>query len=211
MQLDHLTIITPSLEAGAAHVRDLLGVDMPAGGRHPEMGTHNLLARLGDDVFLEVIATDPAAGIPERKRWFGLSDAAAVARAWEAGHRLGGWVARTEDIDAVLAAHGAILGQKTRVSRGGRSWLFSVPPDGSLPRNGLAPSVIDREGHGHTAKTMTDLGLRLVEFVVEHPDPAAVEALYRSLGVQNPPLVRKGERQRYTALIETPHGLRELY
>ena len=53
LALDHITIVAPTLEEGAGHVHDQIGIDMPAGGRHPEMGTHNLLLRLGDDVFLE--------------------------------------------------------------------------------------------------------------------------------------------------------------
>ncbi|MGY3614860.1 VOC family protein [Bradyrhizobium sp. USDA 10063] len=211
MQLDHLTIIAPNLEAGAEHVRNLLGVEMQFGGRHPEMGTHNLLLRLGDDVFLEVIAVDPDAGDPGRIRWFGLSDPANVKRAWDAGRRLRGWVVRTSNIDAVLSAHGAILGQKTRVSRGDRSWSFSVPYDGSLPMSGIAPSVIDWGERGHPAKTMTNLDLSLVEFSVEHPDPTTVKAAHETLGLQDPPRVQEGEQHRYRALIKTSAGLRELY
>jgi hypothetical protein len=35
------------------HVADLLGVEVPSGGRHERMGTHNLLMRLGGDTYLE--------------------------------------------------------------------------------------------------------------------------------------------------------------
>jgi Glyoxalase-like domain len=211
LQLDHLTIIAPSLEDGAEHVRNLLGVDMQFGGRHPEMGTHNLLLRLGDDVFLEVIAVDPDAGDPGRIRWFGLSDPAAVKQAWDVGRRLRGWVVRTSNIDAVLSAHATILGEKTRVSRGDRSWSFSVPYDGSLPMGGIAPSVIDWGEREHPAATMTNLDLALVEFSVEHPDPIAVKALHERLGLQNPPRVQESEQHRYRASIKTSTGLRELY
>ena len=39
---------------------------------------------------------------------------------------------------------------------------------------------------------IADLGARLRAFTLEHPDPAAVEALYRALTVDRPPAVRRG-------------------
>lgn len=43
LKLDHLAIIAPSLEVGAEHVYEQLGISIPVGGKHREMGTHNLL------------------------------------------------------------------------------------------------------------------------------------------------------------------------
>lgn len=210
LKLDHITIIAPSLDVGAAHVRDQLGIDMPGGGKHPLMGTHNLLLRLSNEIFLEVIAVDPNAGRPVRPRWFGLDDADAVRSAWDDGRRLRGWVAQTGDLDAVLARHGSMLGEKTRLSRGDRSWLFAVPPDGSLPVDGIAPSAMDWEERGSPASAMPDLGANLLSFQIEHPDPDQVTELYGRLGVVNPPEVRKGNKCRYRALIDTPVGVKEL-
>src|SRR5262245_22737988 len=71
-ELDHIAVVAPSLAAGIAYVHDVLGVEPPKGGAHPLMGTHNHLLRLGDDVFLEVIAVDPDGPRPAHRRWFGL-------------------------------------------------------------------------------------------------------------------------------------------
>lgn len=210
LKLDHLTIIAPSLEAGAAHVRDKLGIDMPVGGKHPLMGTHNLLLRLSNEVFLEVIAVDPTADRPGRPRWFGLDNGDAVRAAWDEGRRLRGWVAQTSDLDAVLAQHGSVLGEKTRLSRGDRTWLFAVPPDGSLPVDGIAPSAMDWEERGSPASTMPDLAVKLLSFQIEHPEPDQVTELYARLGVINPPEVRKGAQLRYRARTGTPAGVKEL-
>src|SRR4051794_29994915 len=70
-RLDHLVVVAPTLGAGAASVRSALGADPRPGGWHDRMGTHNVLLRLGPDVYLEVIAIDPAARPPGRVRWFG--------------------------------------------------------------------------------------------------------------------------------------------
>ena len=109
--LDHLTIVAPTLQEGVDHVGDRLGLDMPFGGRHPEMGTLNHLLRLGDDVFLEVIAIDPEAARPAHPRWFGLDDAERVRRDWDAGHRLRTWVARTSELDAILDRMAPLMGR----------------------------------------------------------------------------------------------------
>ncbi len=210
LKLDHLTIIAPTLEEGVAHVRNQIGLGMQAGGTHPEMGTHNSLLRLSNDVFLEVIASDPAAHRPARSRWFGLDETETVRSAWDEGRRLRGWVARTSDLDTVLARHGAVLGLKTRVSRGDRSWFFSVLPDGSLPAGGLAPPVIDWGHRGSPVSSMPDVGASLMSFLIEHPDPTWVLDFYARLGVANPPEVRQGAQLRYRAMIQTPSGTKEL-
>lgn len=210
MELDHLTIIAPSLAEGVSHVSECLDIDIPFGGVHREMGTHNHLLRLGDDVFLEVIAVDPAGPAPAMARWFGLDDARAVRSAWSEGRRLRAWVVRTHPIAAALARHGGLLGRETRVSRGDRSWLFAVRPDGSLPADGAAPSVIDWEGRATPARAMPDLGARLTAFAIEHPNTVEVENLFVKLGIVGAPEVREGERLLYRATIETPAGAKTL-
>ena len=212
LTLDHLSIIAPSLQEGVAHVRDCLGIDMPYGRVHPDMGTHNHLLRLGADVYLEVIAIDPAAAAPAQARWFGLDDRGAVQAAWKSGHRLRGWVARTQHMGAVLAQHGHLLGRRTELSAGAAPpYFFAIPPDGALPFAGVAPSVIDRGQRPPPIASMPDLGARLHRFTIEHPDPGMVEALYASLGIENAPRVERGDTWRYRAEIQTPGGLKALY
>jgi hypothetical protein len=210
LQLDHLSIIAPSLEEGVAHVRACLDIDVPFGRVHRDMGTHNHLLRLGDDGYLEVIAVDPGAPVPQHPRWFGLDDSRDVRNAWERGHRLRGWVARTDDIDAVLRTHESVLGRKTRLTSGQIIYHFAIPPGGALPLNGVAPSVIDRGGRPPSIAAMPDLGARLRSFVLEHPQPDDVTALYAKLGIANPPRVMMGHHIRYRAEIETPRGVKHL-
>lgn len=210
LKLDHLAIIAPSLEAGAEYVRETLGVEMPKGGKHPQMGTHNLLLRLGEGVFLEVIAIDPEAEPPKRQRWFGLDDTAAVQVAWDEGRRLGAWVARTSDLTGVLAKHGALLGRQVKVSRGDREWLFAVAEDGYLPYDGIAPSVMDWGARGNPASSMPDLGFRLKSFQIEHPEVSRVQKLHADLNIADPPAVVEGKRFRYMAEVDTPNGVKLL-
>ncbi len=210
LQLDHITVLAPTLTEGVAHVRTCLDIEVPFGRQHPDMGTHNHLLRLGESVYLEIIAVNPDAPRPGRARWFGLDDQAQLRSDWESGRRLRGWVARTSDIDAVLAGHEPLLGRKVDFTSANGSFCFAIPDDGSLPLDGAAPSVIDRLGKPPSVATMADAGARLRSLVMEHPEPERIIALYRSLGIADPPLVTRSERLRYRALIETPGGLKEL-
>jgi hypothetical protein len=60
-EIDHVTVGAADLESGAADMRRLLGIDMPAGGKHADMATHNRLMRTTDGEFLELLAIDPEA------------------------------------------------------------------------------------------------------------------------------------------------------
>ncbi|MGJ5175960.1 VOC family protein [Bradyrhizobium oligotrophicum] len=210
LKLDHLTVIAPSLAEGVAHVRHCIGLDVPFGQRHAYMGTHNHLLQLGDSVYLEIVAVDPAAAAPRRARWFGLDDHERVRADWDEGHRLRGWVARTDAIDQVMAGHPDVFGEKLALPDRDPVFDFTVPNDGSLPRDGAAPSLIDRRGRPRAMAGIADLGARLRSFTLEHPDPGALQTFYRALPVDRPPEIRPGPRLRYRAQIETPAGLKEL-
>lgn len=209
-ELDHLVVVAPDLAAGAAHVRALLGLEMGPGGAHPEMGTHNRLLRLGEGAFLEVIAIDPDAPAPSRPRWFGLDDLAARRADWEAGRRLRAWVARTDDLSALLDRHGAVLGEAVPVSRGDRRWRFGLRPDGAVPGGGALPCPIDWGPRGPPAPSMPDAGARLLRLEAQHPDPAGVGAILDDLGVRGALELRAGPVPRLEAVIGTPAGPRRL-
>lgn len=210
LKLDHLTIIAPTLAEGVAHVRACLDLDVPFGQRHAYMGTHNHLLQLGDGVYLEIVALDPDGRAPNRKRWFGLDDQKKVRADWDAGRRLRGWVARTDDIDAVLAGREAIFGRKVGLPMEAPTFDFALKDDGSLPLDGGAPSIIDRRGKARSMAGIADLGARLREFRFEHPDVAHLSALYRELDIDRTPIVVQGTAPRYQAQIETSKGLKEL-
>jgi len=210
LQLDHITVLAPTLAEGVAHVRTRLDIDVPFGRQHPDMGTHNHLLRLGESTYLEIIAVNPDAPRPGRARWFGLDDQAAIRADWESGRRLRGWVARTHDLDAVLAGHAALLGRRVDFTSANGGFCFAIRDNGALPLDGAVPSVIDRLGKPPSVATMADAGARLQSLVLEYPEPERIIALYRSLGITDPPVVTRGEQLRYRALIETPGGLKEL-
>lgn len=210
LKLDHITVIAPTLGEGVAHVRDCLDLDVPFGTRHAYMGTHNHRLQLGDGIYLEIVALDPDGVTPGRPRWFGLDDREKVRADWEDGRRLRGWVASASAIGSVLATRRAIFGDGVPLPPADPAFEFSIPSDGALPLDGAAPSLIDHRCDPTLMAEIPDLGARLLSLSLEHPDPAAIETLYRTLGIDRPPSVVRGPVTRYRARIETPGGVKEL-
>ncbi len=206
--IDHIAVTAPSLEVGAALVRETLGVVPQVGGEHPRMGTHNLLVRLGDSLFLEVIAPNPAAPAPSRPRWFALDTLHA-----NAAPSLAAWVARASDIHAVAAASSEPLGNIEPMTRGSLSWLITITADGSLPFDGIAPALIEWQTEAHPAAQLQDQGLSLAGLELFHPEPARMSRLFVSLRLEGPVSVlpiASGSRSRLVAHINTPLGVRSL-
>ncbi len=208
--IDHITVTAPTLESGAAFVRGVLGVEPQTGGEHPRMGTHNLLLRLGDSLFLEVIAENPEAPAPARPRWFALDTLRA-----DSAPALATWVARTPDIRSTLAGSTEALGSIEPMSRGGLDWLITIPADGTLPLNGVAPALIEWPGGVHPAARLTDHGLSLARLELFNPEPARISRLLLSIGLEGPcPIVvlpsRDGQVTCLAAHINTPRGPRVL-
>lgn len=210
--IDHLVIGAETLEAGVAYLREALGVDIPYGGEHLLMGTHNHLMQLGNDVFLEVIAVNPEASDPGRPRWYGLDDpyvAAQIARQ----PQLLTWVVNTADIAGLLRQTSLPLGVPERVTRGALSWYFGVMEDGRLPGAGLIPHVIQWHVETHPAGGMADLGCRLQRLTLYSAHAAwLAQQLAEIDAAQHVALgaLAAGDLPYIEAHIETPDGLRVL-
>jgi len=207
-EIDHLTITAPSLALGAEYVERALGVALQPGGEHPRMGTHNLLLRLGDALFLEVIAVNPAAQQPPRPRWFAL-DAVAV----DSAPRLVHWVARTQAIRSAPAECLEVTGPIETMTRGALQWLITIPTDGALPLGGAMPALIEWQTPGHPAEKLHDEGCTLRGFEVHTSEHDRVAALLDALALRaDAKLVplRANEATRLVAHFDTPTGPRSI-
>ena len=173
--IDHFVIGTVGLEKGNAALNKLLGVEVPRGGKHDVMGTHNCVMQAGNGCFLELLAIDPDAPKPGRRRWFTMDDPRTVARIAERPRALC-WVVNTDDLDALVANSPVDLGEVVTMTRGGRSWRLTVPDDGHLPGDGLLPAFIEWSPGPHPSTGQQDLGVRLAKIKLSHPDPGRLVA-----------------------------------
>ncbi len=210
LRLDHLTVISPSLAEGVAHVQDCLEIKVPFGTRHAYMGTHNHRLQLGDRVYLEIVALDPVGIDPGRARWFGVDRPGQVQEDWTQGRRLRGWVAATDHIEDVVKLRPE-FGEVIGLPFNDPEFAFAIPVDGSLPSDGVLPSLIDHKMVPTNMSEIPDLGARLTSFTLEHHEPESVRALYEGLRIDKPPMILNGPDFRYKATIDTPAGSRVLW
>ncbi|WP_428633609.1 VOC family protein [Sedimenticola sp.] len=207
-RIDHLVIGAANLAQGAAYVKTQLGVEIPIGGTHEKLGTHNHLMQLGNELFLEVIAVNPNGQTPARPRWFGLDDPH-VSHALNNQPALLTWVVNTQDIEALLNKTSASFGKVTPISRGDLNWLFGLPGDGRLLAGGMLPYVMQWQTDTHPANRMADRGCRLQQLHIHHPYPDWLDTNLKAIGaaelVQIHPL-DNATTPYLEAVIATPGG-----
>lgn len=180
LALDHLVIAARTLAEGLDWCDTTFGLRPDAGGRHAFMGTHNRVFAIGSPAFprayAELIAIDPEGLAPMRQaRWFDLDDAALQRTLAVDGPQLVHWVARCDDVDAIVATHaamraagidvGELQAAERMTPRGLLRWRIGVRADGHRPLAGAAPALI-AWGDAHPTDAMADSGVRLQAMVV---------------------------------------------
>jgi hypothetical protein len=201
VELDHILLGAPDLEEGALRFETLTGVRPATGGSHAGFGTRNRLASLGEGLYFEVIAPDPA-------------QPAAATRAERLsampGPALVGYCLRADGFDGLagaVAAAGLRSREPVDMSRvradGVRlqwSILHLEHPDGT---DAGLPFLIDWKGSPHPSLS-TPAGCRLKRFVALHPDADRLAAAFRALGVALE--VSRALRPGCLAELDTPCG-----
>lgn len=201
LRLDHLAISALTLSEGVAAVEDALGVALAPGGQHAHMATHNRLLGLGD-IYLEVIAADPAVAPPAWPRWFDLDNFTGTPR-------LTNWIAACDDLDAELVLSPLGTGLPVALARGDLRWQMAVPPDGRLPCDGCFPALISWQGALHPTALLPDAGLRLDRLEIAHPAAKELTQLLQ-LRLADPRIVFvPGPRKAMRATFSTPNGKRK--
>jgi hypothetical protein len=207
-RLDHIAIAAVSLEQGGEYLRELLGVEVPVGGVHATMGTHNLVMQLGDDRYLEVISIDPAGKVPEHPRWFDLDRQSMRAQLAERP-RLITWVMNTPDLGGLVARAGFDIGTPAAFSRDNLQWDIAVTDDGRLLAGGMLPYCIQWHSKPHPSRAMADLGCRLQKLTIHHNRPQWIAARLESMDAAHLVEIDQipdSESSHLAAIIETPNG-----
>jgi hypothetical protein len=99
LEIDHVILLVPDLDAGGRDLRSKFGLDSIPGGRHAGHGTGNRIVPLGD-TYVELMAVvDPAeAATSPMGRWVALHTTTQLTPA--------ALCLRTDDIDPIAAVLG---------------------------------------------------------------------------------------------------------
>lgn len=198
-KLDHILWASPDLDEGTKHLAELLGVQPEIGGSHSGFGTRNSLLSLGDEVYLEIIAPDPAQEL-EGTRGEIL---AALPKP-----KLLTFAVRTFDMayvsklvaEAGLASKGAI--PMSRRHPEGYTLEWQVLRLENHVWDNFMPFFIDWGDTKHPALT-TPRGCELLDFKISYSDTSLVE-LYKALDIDVG--IHQASDCHMTAVLNTAKG-----
>jgi hypothetical protein len=201
--VDHLLLGVNDLDRGIAWVEQRLGVRATIGGTHPGVGTRNALLSLGARHYLEIIAPDPA-----QSAYHFHIDIRALSEP-----RLITWAAVTNDVEAV--AHAArnsgyqLLGPRAGSRQTPSGKLLRWKSLGVLNKLGAGgvepiPFFIEWAPDSPHPSQDSPAGSELQSLDFQHPDPAALAAALKGLGVEGK--VAQASTVRLTATLKTPKG-----
>ncbi len=212
-KLDHIVVAAYSLGQGAEYIQCELGIDIPKGGFHATMGTHNHLMQLGNEAYLELIAINPEGDVPAHPRWFGLDETMMRERLRQQPALIT-WVMNTPDIQRVKQEADFDIGTPTELQRNDLRWQIALTDDGRLLGNGMLPYVIQWHSQPHPSNGMADLGCRLLSLEIYHNRIDWIQQKLTSIGAED--LVKlypvdDTQTSYLSAVIETPSGLKTLH
>ncbi len=209
-ELDHIVVAARTLQEGRVWARETLGVEAVGGGKHDGLATHNTLLKLDGKRYLEIIAVDPDAGMPNFPRWFGL-DTADIREHIAHGPRVVAWVARcrdaAEDIEQLTQAVDYTANVVRSASRADFRWRFAFTPDGERIAGGTLPHLIQWDCDVHPCDRLPESGVSLTALMLGAPEPAQLSRVLDALRFADA-LVQVGQSTalNLVAVLQTPSG-----
>ena len=199
--IDHILWAAPDLDQATQHLARLTGVEPTPGGSHPGFGTRNNLLGLGDGLYFEVIAPDPAQ-MSDATQW------GAEIATFPAPY-LYTYAIRSQDIDGLAAkatkagleVEGPVAMSRNREDGTRLEWSLMRLYHPVLGRT--LPIVIDWKQTPHPSTALPP-SCRLKSFTALHPDADLLRRAYAALSIDVE--VKLGARPGFVALLDTPAG-----
>ncbi len=141
-KLDHIVFGALTLEEGTELVESILQAKLSDIGYHKDMGTHNRVIRISENVYLEVISIDPKSRNLKNRRWFNLDNSNLQTQLIKSPQIIG-YVIENNDIN-ISKYYDPFF----EASRADYKWQFAMPTyknniiDCEIIKTGIIPSII---------------------------------------------------------------------
>jgi hypothetical protein len=200
-KIDHLIYKVSDLHQGIEIIQSLTGVAPVIAGRHQGEGTWNALMSLGEGIYFEVIASDPAQGKVPSPSWRDAIEPMPDNRLvrfcakTDNAHRL---VKQAKEHDIDLGA--VMSGSREKNDGSTLTWTLT---DFKANTASMIPFFIDWGDSEHPSRSLPG-GCSLKSLEAVHPKP---DVLRSQLKVLDLPLkVYAGNEERFIARLDTPKG-----
>lgn len=203
LAVDHIILGVDDLERGIAEFEAKTGVRPVFGGVHPGGGTHNALASLGEGIYIEILAPNPADATPANP-----TESAAYLQKLTTLTPIG-WALRTTDLAEL----------KRRAEAGGMTVTQGQPgaralPDGSTlewitvgvtePAHSWAPFFIQWKNPELQPSRTAPAGCTLSSLTIADPNPGPLRALFDAVGFEMSP--SQEDTGKMTVALQCPKG-----
>ena len=141
-KLDHIVFGANTLEKGTKFVENIFQAKLSDIGYHNDMGTHNRVIKISDEVYLEVVAIDPNMENSKYRRWFNLDNPNLQLKLEKSPQIIGYVIEKNDRIP--LKYYNPFF----NASRSNYRWQFSMPNyrnnilDPEIIETGIIPSLI---------------------------------------------------------------------
>lgn len=205
--IDHFMIAASDLDRLSEYFTTVTGLPVAAGGSHPDLGTHNKLIATTTEVYLELIAPNPALNVNSdlREAIEQLEDPVL--------HRMIA-LGKLERFPAIVEAYEragvpAVVRPLSRETASGEvlHWHLLMP----AARNEFgifAPLFIDWGTATHPSRSLPPAACTLAGCQAVHPEPERIQALWQDVGFDMP--LAEDDEASLSILLDTPKGRVEL-
>ena len=141
-KLDHIVFGATTLEEGTDFIENILQTKLSDIGYHKDMGTHNRVIKISNEVYLEVVAIDPKMNDLKNKKWFNLDNSSLQLKLKKSPQIVGYVIENNNRIP--LKYYDSFF----EASRANYRWKFAMPScnnnnlDIEIIETGIIPSLI---------------------------------------------------------------------
>lgn len=201
--IDHFMIAANDLDRLSEYFITITGLPLATGGSHPDLGTRNKLIATTTDVYLELIAPDPALNATSdlREAIEQIEDPVL--------HRviaLGSLERFPQIVDAYQRAGvPAVVRPLSRETPSGDILRWHLLMPAARNEFGIfAPLFIDWGLTPHPSQTLPSAACTLVDCHAGHPEPERIRALWHEIGFDLP--LAEAAEPHLSIRLDTPRG-----